>query len=51
MPAEVSAASLRIAAAYEAADGDMTKIDFDDVDLTADAEAFSDWTSAGCPAG
>jgi len=51
MPSEVSAASLRVAAAYEAADGDMTKIDFDDVDLTEDAESFSTWTSAGCPAG
>ena len=50
MPDDVGAASLRIAKAYEDAGGDMSQLNFD-VDLSADAEAFSDWTAAGCPPG
>ncbi|WP_426571144.1 hypothetical protein [Aquihabitans sp. McL0605] len=50
MPAEVRAASLRIATAYERA-GDLTKLNLADTDLTADAQTFSDWLTAGCPAG
>lgn len=51
MPADVGAATTRLADAYEAADGDLGGIDMTDVDLTADAEIFSDWTNEGCPPG
>lgn len=51
MPDDVGAASIRIAEAYEAAKGDPANLDFSDVDLTADAQVFSDWTNEGCPAG
>ena len=51
MPKDVGDASIRIAEAYEAADGDPANLDFSDVDLTADAQVFSDWTNEGCPAG
>jgi hypothetical protein len=51
MPDDVAAASRRIADAYEAADGDPANLNFSDVDLTADAQTFSDWTNDGCPAG
>jgi hypothetical protein len=50
MPADVAAATERLAVAYEEA-GDLGSIDLGDVDLTADAQAFSDWTNDGCPAG
>lgn len=51
MPDDVAAASTRIAEAYEAAEGDPANLDFGDVDLTADAQTFSDWTNDGCPPG
>lgn len=51
MPAEVGAATERLADAYEAADGDLANVDMMDVDLSADAKTFSDWTNEGCPAG
>jgi hypothetical protein len=51
MPADVGAATTRLADAYEAVDGDLGGIDMTDVDLTADAETFSDWTNEGCPPG
>ena len=51
MPEDVGAASLRIAEAYEAAGGDPANLDFGSVDLTADAQTFSDWINDGCPAG
>ncbi|WP_421118454.1 hypothetical protein ACE2AJ_13815 [Aquihabitans daechungensis] len=51
MPADVRAAVLRIADAYDEADDDLDNLDFSDVDLTADAQTFSDWTNDGCPPG
>ena len=48
MPDDVGAAVGRIADAYDAA-GDLGHIDLSDTDLSADAQAFSDWTAAGCP--
>lgn len=51
MPAEVGAAVERLADAYEEADGVLGNLDFADVDLTADAQTFSDWTNEGCPPG
>lgn len=50
MPADVAAASERLAAAYDEA-GDLGHMDLGSVDLTADAQTFSDWTNDGCPAG
>ncbi|HWJ64212.1 MAG TPA: hypothetical protein VNS19_19735 [Acidimicrobiales bacterium] len=50
MPDDVAAATERLAVAYEEA-GDLGHIDLADVDLTADAQTFSDWTNDGCPAG
>lgn len=50
MPDDVAAASERVAAAYEKA-GDLGHMDMGSVDLTADAQTFSDWTNDGCPAG
>ncbi|MGN6696017.1 MAG: hypothetical protein ACTHN0_17700 [Aquihabitans sp.] len=50
MPDDVAAASERIAVAYEKA-GDLGHMDMGSVDLTADAQTFSDWTNDGCPAG
>lgn len=50
-PDEVASAMNNLADAYEEVDGDMANIDLTDVDLTADAETFSDWTNDGCPAG
>lgn len=50
MPDDVAAASERVAAAYEEA-GDLGHMDMGNVDLTADAQTFSDWTNDGCPAG
>lgn len=50
-PDEVASAMNNLADAYEEVDGDMGEIDLTDVDLTADAETFSDWTNDGCPAG
>ena len=49
MPPDVGAAVTRLADAWDAVDGDATKLDFADRDLTADAQVFSDWTAAGCP--
>jgi hypothetical protein len=51
MPADVKAAVLRIATAYDGADDKLDNLDFADVDLTADAQTFSDWTNDGCPPG
>ena len=51
MPKDVGAASIRIADAYDKAKGDPANLNFADVDLTADAKTFSDWTSKGCPTG
>ena len=51
MPQDVGAASIRIADAYDKAKGDPANLNFADVDLTADAKTFSDWTSKGCPTG
>jgi hypothetical protein len=51
MPPEVKAAVLRIADAYDGADDQLDNLDFSDVDLTADAQTFSDWTNDGCPSG
>ena len=50
MPTEVGDAVVRIADAYDEAEGDPANLDFGDVDLTADAQTFSDWTNDGCPA-
>jgi hypothetical protein len=50
MPDDVAAASERLAKAYEKA-GDLGHMDMGSVDLTADAQTFSDWTNDGCPAG
>lgn len=50
MPVEVGAASQRLAQAYEAAQGDLANLDMADQDLSDDAQVFSDWTNAGCPA-
>lgn len=50
MPDDVAAATERLAAAYEKA-GDLGHLDMGSVDLTADAQTFSDWTNDGCPAG
>lgn len=50
MPTDVAAASLRIAQAYEDAQGDLANVDMASQDLTDDAQVFSDWTAAGCPA-
>jgi len=49
MPAEVGAAVSRIADAYEQA-GNLGELDLADRDLSDDAQTFSDWTNAGCPA-
>lgn len=49
MPPEVAAATERLAVAYEDA-GDLGNLNMGDVDLTADAQTFSDWTNDGCPA-
>lgn len=49
MPADVGAAVLRIADAWDAVDGDGAQLDMADQAMTADAQAFSDWTAAGCP--
>jgi hypothetical protein len=51
MPADVKAAVLRIATAYDGADNKLDNLNFADVDLTADAQTFSDWTNDGCPPG
>jgi len=51
MPADVRDAVLRIADTYDEADGKLDNLDFSDVDLTADAQTFSDWTNDGCPPG
>jgi len=51
MPADVKAAVLRIATAYDGADDKLDNLNFADVDLTADAQTFSDWTNDGCPPG
>jgi acyl transferase domain-containing protein len=48
MPAEVGAAVTRLADAYDEA-GDLGNLNMADVDLTADAQTFSDWTNEGCP--
>ncbi len=50
MPDDVAAAVERVAAAYEKA-GDLGHLDLGSIDLTADAQTFSDWTNDGCPAG
>jgi hypothetical protein len=50
MPDDVAAATERLAVAYEEA-GDLGNLALGDVDLTADAQTFSDWTNDGCPAG
>ncbi len=50
MPDDVAAATERLAVAYDKA-GDLGHMDMADVDLTADAQTFSDWTNDGCPAG
>ena len=50
MPDDVAAASISLAEAYEAA-GDGSGLNMADVDLSADATTFSDWTNDGCPAG
>lgn len=50
MPDDVAEATERLAAAYEKA-GDLGHMDMSSVDLTADAQTFSDWTNDGCPAG
>lgn len=50
MPDDVAAATERLAVAYEEA-GDLGNLDMGSVDLTADAQTFSDWTNDGCPAG
>ncbi|HWJ97162.1 MAG TPA: hypothetical protein VNQ33_03315 [Acidimicrobiales bacterium] len=50
MPDDVAAASERLAAAYEKA-GDLGHMDMGSLDLTADAQAFTDWLDNGCPAG
>jgi len=50
MPKDVGEATGRLADAYEEA-GSLGNIDMADVDLTADAQIFSDWTNEGCPAG
>ena len=50
MPDDVAAATERLAVAYEDA-GDLGHMDLGDVDLTADAQTFSDWTNDGCPPG
>lgn len=50
MPDDVAAATERLAAAYDEA-GDLGHMDLGSVDLTADAQTFSDWTNDGCPAG
>jgi hypothetical protein len=50
MPDDVAKATERLAAAYEKA-GDLGHMDMASVDLTADAQTFSDWTNDGCPAG
>lgn len=49
MPDDVAAATERLAVAYEEA-GDLGNLALGDVDLTADAQTFSDWTNDGCPA-
>jgi hypothetical protein len=51
MPEEVGVAVERLADAYEAADGSLGNLDLSDVDLSADAQTFSDWTNNGCPPG
>jgi hypothetical protein len=51
MPADVKAAVLRIADTYDDAGDQLDGLDFSDVDLTADAQTFSDWTNDGCPTG
>ncbi|MCU1372587.1 MAG: hypothetical protein JWO77_3781 [Ilumatobacteraceae bacterium] len=50
MPDDVAEATERLAAAYDDA-GDLGHLDLSSVDLTADAQTFSDWTNDGCPAG
>ena len=50
MPDDVAEASISLAEAYEAA-GDGSGLNMGDVDLSADATVFSDWTNDGCPAG
>ena len=51
MPAEVKAAVLRVADAYDEAGDQLENLNFSDVDLSADAQTFSDWTNDGCPPG
>lgn len=51
LPPKVRDAVLRIADAYEAADGDPANLDFSDQGLNAEAQIFSDWTNEGCPPG
>jgi hypothetical protein len=51
MPEDVGAATTRLADAYEDADANLANINMADVDLTADAQVFSDWTNEGCPPG
>jgi len=49
MPDDVATATNNLADAYEDADAKLANIDMNDVDLTADAQVFSDWTNDGCP--
>jgi hypothetical protein len=49
MPEDVGAATTRLADAYEDADANLANLNLADVDLSADAEAFSNWTNEGCP--
>ena len=49
MPDQVGAAVERLADAWDAVDGDGSRLDMADQDLTADAQVFTDWTAAGCP--